>query len=97
VATIIQEQHRGNHDRNQRWARHERAALFERYDELHTQGVSQRQAAKTLNVPRFLTRADGTTAAERFFGQKLRSMFAAIPASVEIPPAPLSPPQRGIE
>jgi hypothetical protein len=45
----------------------------------------------------FLTRADGTTAAERFFGQKPRSMFAAILASVEIPPAPLSPPQRGIE
>ena len=42
----------------------------------------------------FLTRADGTTAAERFFGQKPRSMFAAILASVEIPPAPLSPPQQ---
>jgi Family of unknown function (DUF6399) len=42
----------------------------------------------------FLTRADGTTAAERFFGQKPRSMFAAILASVEIPPAPLSPPHR---
>ena len=42
----------------------------------------------------FLTRADGTTAAERFFGQKPRSMFAAILASVEIPPAPLSPPRR---
>ena len=42
----------------------------------------------------FLTRPDGTTAAERFFGQKPRSMFAAILASVEIPPAPLSPPQR---
>jgi len=41
-----------------------------------------------------LTRPDGTTAAERFFGQKPRSMFAAILASVEIPPAPLSPPQR---
>jgi hypothetical protein len=26
----------------------------------------------------FLTRPDGTTAAERFFGQKPRSMFAAI-------------------
>ena len=52
MATIIQEQHRGNHDRNQRWARLERAALFERYDALHSQGVSQRQAAKTLNVPR---------------------------------------------
>jgi len=44
----------------------------------------------------FLTRADGTTAAERFFGQKPRAMFAAILASVEIPPAPLSPPQRAV-
>jgi Family of unknown function (DUF6399) len=45
----------------------------------------------------FLTRADGTTAAERFFGQKPRSMFAAILESVEIPPAPLSPPRRAVE
>ena len=44
----------------------------------------------------FLTRADGTTAAERFFGQKPRSMFAAILASVEIPPAPLRPPRQAI-
>jgi hypothetical protein len=44
----------------------------------------------------FLTRADGTTAAERFFGQKPRSMLAAILASVEIPPAPLSPPRRAV-
>jgi hypothetical protein len=43
-----------------------------------------------------LTRPDGTTAAERFFGQKPRSMFAAILASVEIPPAPLSPPRRAV-
>ena len=43
-----------------------------------------------------LTRRDGTTAAERFFGQKPRSMFAAILASVEIPPAPLSPPRRAL-
>ena len=42
----------------------------------------------------FLTRPDGTTAAERFVGQKPTSMFAAILASVDIPPAPLSPPQR---
>ena len=42
----------------------------------------------------FLTRTDGTTAAQRFFGQQPRSMFAAILASVEIPPAPLSPPRR---
>lgn len=42
----------------------------------------------------FLTRPDGTTAAERFLGQKPRSLFAAILAAVEIPPAPLSPPRR---
>jgi hypothetical protein len=41
-----------------------------------------------------LKRSDGTTAAERFFGQKPRSMFAAILESVEIPTAPLSPSQR---
>jgi hypothetical protein len=32
-----------------------------------------------------LTRSDGTTAVERFFGQKPRSMFTAILESVEIP------------
>jgi hypothetical protein len=41
-----------------------------------------------------LTRSDGTTAAERFFGKKPQAMFAAILESVAIPPAPLSPPQR---
>ncbi len=39
----------------------------------------------------FLTRSDGTTAAERFFGQKPRSMFAALLGSVKLPPAPRSP------
>jgi hypothetical protein len=42
----------------------------------------------------FLTRSDGTTAAERFFGQKPRSMFAAILDTVNLPPAPLCPPRR---
>ena len=45
----------------------------------------------------FLTRPDGTTAAERCCGQKPRSMFAAILGAVEIPPAPLSPPRRALE
>ena len=45
----------------------------------------------------FLTRPDGTAAAERFFGQKPRSMFAAILASVDIPPTPLSPPRRAVD
>ena len=43
-----------------------------------------------------LTRPDGTTAAERFFGQKPRPMFAAILEAVDIPPAPLSPPRRAM-
>src|SRR5262245_11082860 len=42
----------------------------------------------------FLTRPDGTTAAERFFGQKPRSMFLAILESVALAPAPLSPPRK---
>jgi Family of unknown function (DUF6399) len=41
-----------------------------------------------------LTRPDGTTAAERFFGQKPRAMFAAILDSVELAPAPLNPPRK---
>jgi hypothetical protein len=42
----------------------------------------------------FLARPDGTTAAERFFGQQPRSMFAALLESVELAPAPLSPPRK---
>src|SRR5215467_13806785 len=52
MATIIQATQRGNHDRSQRWTRLERADLFARYGDLHTQGLSQRQAAKVLDVPR---------------------------------------------
>lgn len=43
-----------------------------------------------------LKRPDGTTAAERFFAQKPRSMFTAILEAVEIPPAPLSPLRRAV-
>jgi Family of unknown function (DUF6399) len=42
----------------------------------------------------FLTQPDGTTADERFFGQKPRSMLAAILESVELAPAPLNPPRK---
>jgi hypothetical protein len=42
----------------------------------------------------FLTRSDGTTAAERFFGQKPRSLFVAILDTVDLPPAPRSPQRR---
>src|SRR5262249_6102505 len=56
----------------------------------------RKQACLTAVHNFFLTRPDGTTAAERFFGQKPRSMFATILASVEISPAPLSPPRRAV-
>jgi hypothetical protein len=56
-----------------------------------------RKRACLTAVPNFLlTRPDGTTAAERFFGQKPRSMFAAILEAVEIPPAPLSCSRRAV-
>jgi hypothetical protein len=56
-----------------------------------------RKRACLTAVPNFfITRSDGTTAAERLFGQKPRSMFAAILGAVEIPSAPLSPPRRAL-
>jgi hypothetical protein len=59
--------------------------------------LPRKRACFTATHNFFLTRPDGTTAAERFFGQKPRCMFTAILASVELPPAPLSPPRRGID
>src|SRR5215831_2344652 len=41
-----------NHSSQPRWDRFERADLFEQYRELQTQGISERQAAKELTVPR---------------------------------------------
>jgi hypothetical protein len=52
VATIIQEKHRDNQGYKQRWTRLERHDLFEPYDALHAQEVSQRQAAQMLDMPR---------------------------------------------
>ena len=86
-----------------------RAAVFER-SRAHGEGRNgslslRHHPLRGLDLPRtrecctarhhfFLTRPDGTTAAERCFGQKPRSMFAAIVDSVDLPPAPLSPPRR---
>jgi transposase len=50
--TVVDLPHHNNCDRHQLWDRFERAALFEQYLDLHAQGVSQRQAAKRLQVPR---------------------------------------------
>lgn len=52
VGTVIHYTQRGNEERNQRWNRVERAERFAQYGDLQTQGLSQRQAAKVLNVPR---------------------------------------------
>src|SRR5215470_8735274 len=41
-----------NHRSQPRWDRFERADLFAQYRELRTQGISERQAAKELKVPR---------------------------------------------
>ena len=41
-----------NGERQQHWHRLERATLCEQYQQLKAQGLSQRQAAKALEVPR---------------------------------------------
>jgi len=52
VGTVIQDTQQRNDDRQPRWDRFERADLFEHYRELRAQGLSQRQAAQELQVPR---------------------------------------------
>ena len=52
MGTVTQDTPGGKTVRTPRWERFERADLFEQYRELRTQGISERQAAKTLQVPR---------------------------------------------
>ena len=52
MGIVIQDQQQRNSEGQPRWDRFERADLFEQYRELRTQGISQRQAAKQLKVPR---------------------------------------------
>jgi len=52
VGTVIQDMPGINPGSQPRWDRFERADLLEQYRELRTQGVSERQAAKELKVPR---------------------------------------------
>jgi Family of unknown function (DUF6399) len=104
VATIIQAKQCGNHDRTQRWTRLERAALVEgrngdlslRNHQLRGLDRPRKRACLTAVHNFLLPRPDGTTAAERFIGQKPRSMCAAILGAVDIPPAPLSQPRRAV-
>src|SRR5262249_20597971 len=52
MGTVIQETPRRHEDRHQRWERLECAEWFAQYHALQAQGVSQRQAATRLAVPR---------------------------------------------
>src|SRR5262245_34921876 len=52
VGTVIQYSRRSKAAHQQRWERLERAEQCERYGALTAQGMSQRQAAKVLDVPR---------------------------------------------
>ena len=52
METVIQDMPQINHRSQPRWDRFERADLFAQYRELCTQGLSERQAAKELQVPR---------------------------------------------
>jgi hypothetical protein len=52
VGIVIQDKQQRNPQSQPRWDRFERADFFEQYRELCAQGISERQAAKELKVPR---------------------------------------------
>jgi hypothetical protein len=52
VGTVVQYMQRGHEHRHQRWDRIARAALLAPDGALQAQGISQRQAAQVLEVPR---------------------------------------------
>jgi len=52
VGPVIQDRPQINHSSQPRWDRFERADLFAQYRALRTQGISERQAAQELKVPR---------------------------------------------
>jgi hypothetical protein len=52
VGTVVQDKHQHNPESQSRWDRLERADLFEQYRQLRSQGISERQAAQELQVPR---------------------------------------------
>jgi hypothetical protein len=71
VGIVIQDMPQINQGSQPRWDRFERADLFEQYRELRTQGISERQAAKELKVPRT------TLQAWRLWHDTLDSSFRA--------------------
>src|SRR5262245_31388867 len=70
--------------------------LWLRHHPLRGRDHPRKWACLTAVPNFFLTRRDGTAAAERLFGQTPRSMFTAILVYVERPPAPFSPLRRAV-
>jgi len=61
MGTGSQDTHQRNYDRQPRWDRFDNVAnLFEHYRELQAQGLSQRQVAQELQVPRTTLQARRT-------------------------------------
>jgi hypothetical protein len=52
METVIHTHPQSTSDRHPRWSRTQRAERFDQYRDLHAQGLSLRQAAKALEVPR---------------------------------------------
>ena len=52
MGTVIQETQQRNAHRPSRWNRTQRAELFDQYLDLDAKGLSVRQAAEALDVPR---------------------------------------------
>jgi hypothetical protein len=52
VGTVIQDLEQRHPESQPRWDRFERADLYEQYRDLQTRGLSERQAAKEIKVPR---------------------------------------------
>jgi hypothetical protein len=52
VGTVIQDIEQRHPESQPRWDRFERADLYEQYQDLRTRGISERQAATELKVPR---------------------------------------------
>ena len=52
MGTVIQETQQRNAHRPSRWNRTQRAELFDQYLDLEAKGLSVRQAAEALDVPR---------------------------------------------
>lgn len=64
-----------------------------RHHELHNIGERKRLVLTALHNY-FITRSDGTTAAERFFESRPSDLFQAILAATKTPVRPLSPPRK---